>query len=143
MRPRRRLGPHGAFAGGSGHVPVPDFPIGKKGTVLPECASLSEAKKNGCYIRGLLAMVEKSGDPANELPRIDKEVRTQRRAIVAANCHILMHEVGRTWARRHGVTLETMFRYVPKSNDPGLLGGIRHGHGHAPGDEARPRSRAR
>ncbi len=35
-----------------------------------------------------------------------------------------MHEVGRTWARRHGVTLETMFRYVPKSNDPGCSAGF-------------------
>ena len=34
-----------------------------------------------------------------------------------------MHEVGSTWARRHGVTLETMFRYVPKSNDPAALRG--------------------
>jgi hypothetical protein len=112
-----------AFAGGSGHVPVPDFPIGKKGTVLPECASLADAKKNSCYIRGLLAMVEKSGDPATELPRIDREVRTSG-GFLASNCHILMHEVGRTWARRHGVTLETMFRYVPKSNDPGCSAGF-------------------
>ncbi len=112
-----------AFAGGSGHIPVPDFPIGKKGTVLPECASLAEARKNACYVRGLLAMVEKSGDPANELPRIDRNVRTSG-GYLATNCHILMHEVGRTWARRHGVTLETMFRYVPKSNDPGCSAGF-------------------
>jgi hypothetical protein len=113
----------GAAAGGSGHTPVPDFPIGKKGTVLPECAALADAKKNSCYIRGLLAMVEKAGNPATELPRIDKQVRTSG-GFLAANCHILMHEVGRTWARRHGVTLETMFRYVPKSNDPGCSAGF-------------------
>jgi hypothetical protein len=115
-------GMSGASAGGS-RVPVPDFPIGKKGTVLPECASLADARKNRCYIRGLLAMVEKSGDPATELPRIDRDVRTSG-GYLATNCHILMHEVGRTWARRHGVTLETMFRYVPKSNDPGCSAGF-------------------
>ena len=43
---------------------------------------------------------------------------------LAGNCHVFMHEVGRTWARRHGVTLETMFRYVPKSNDPGCSAGF-------------------
>ena len=35
-----------------------------------------------------------------------------------------MHEVGRTWATRHGVTLENVFRYVPKSNDPGCSAGF-------------------
>jgi hypothetical protein len=113
----------GASAGGSGHVPVPDFPIGSKGTFLRECASLAEAKRNRCYIRGLLAHVEKSGNPASELPRLDKIVRTSG-GVLQANCHIYMHEVGRTWARRHNVTLETMFRYVPKSNDPGCSAGF-------------------
>ena len=92
-------------------------------------------------MRGLLADVEKSGDPANELPRIDQKVRTGG-GFLAGNCHILMHEVGRTWARRHGVTLETMFRYVPKSNDPGCSAGIRDGHGHAPRDRSSSSSRA-
>ena len=113
----------GASAGGSGHVPVPDFPIGSKGTFLRECASLAEAKRNRCYIRGLLAHVEKAGDPAHELPRIDKLVHTSG-GVLEANCHIYMHEVGRTWARRHNVTLETLFRYVPKSNDPGCSAGF-------------------
>jgi hypothetical protein len=43
---------------------------------------------------------------------------------LATNCHILMHAVGRKFAARHDVTLETMFRYVPKSNDPGCSAGF-------------------
>jgi hypothetical protein len=112
-----------AFAGGSGHVPVPDFPIGSKGSYLRECASFGEAKKRACYIAGMLRQVEKSGDPANELPVIDRTVRTSG-GYAATNCHILMHEVGRRFARKNGVTLETMFKYVPKSNDPGCSAGF-------------------
>jgi len=104
-------------------VPTPDFPIGSKGSYLRECVDLKDPKRSSCYVRGLLAAVEKSGDPASELPRIDQKVRSGG-GFLAGNCHILMHEVGRTWARRHGVTLETMFRYVPKSNDPGCSAGF-------------------
>jgi hypothetical protein len=104
-------------------VPVPDFPVGGSSFLLSECAALEDAKRDRCYVRGLLEMVEKSGDPARELPRIDQRVRGNG-GYLATNCHILMHEVGRTWGRRHGVTLETLFRYVPKSNDPGCSAGF-------------------
>jgi hypothetical protein len=104
-------------------VPVPDFPIGGKGSLLRECADLQDPKRARCYIRGLLAAVEKSGDPARELPRIDGSVHVGG-GYLEANCHIFMHEVGRTWARRHGITLETMYRHVPKSNDPGCSAGF-------------------
>jgi len=113
----------GASAGGNGHVPVPDFPIGSKGSFLRQCATLAKPKQDRCYIRGLLAHVEKSGNPATELPKIDKIVNTGGGPL-AANCHIYMHAVGRTWARRHNVTLETLFKYVPKSNDPGCSAGF-------------------
>ena len=56
-------------------------------------------------------------------PRLDHKVRASG-GFLAANCHILMHAVGRKWAARHDVTLETMFRYVPKSNDPGCSAGF-------------------
>ncbi len=112
------VGAQASFVG-----PVPDFPIGGKGSFLRECASLEGSNRDRCYIRGLLAIVEKSADPARELPQIDGEVH-HNGGFLEANCHILMHEVGRTWARRHGVTLETLFRYTPKSNDPGCSGGF-------------------
>jgi len=108
----------------AGHVPVPDFPIGSKGGFfLRECASLAESSRERCYIRGLLAAVEKSGSPARELPRLDAEVRLSG-GFLRENCHILMHEVGRTWARRHNITLETLYRHVPRSNDPGCSAGF-------------------
>ena len=40
-----------------------------------------------------------------------------------------MHEVGRTYAKRHDVTLENLYRYVPRSNDPGCSAGFGMGMG--------------
>jgi hypothetical protein len=113
----------GAQAGGNSVVPVPDFPVGGSNFFLSECATLKEPKKSRCYIRGLLADIEKSGDPARELPLIDGKVHANG-GFLEANCHIMMHEVGRTWGRRHGVTLETLYHYVPRSNDPGCSAGF-------------------
>ena len=62
----------GALAGGNNHVPVPDFPVGGSNFFLGECAALKDPKRNRCYIRGLLELVEKSGSPARELPLIDR-----------------------------------------------------------------------
>ena len=37
---------------------------------------------------------------------------------------MMMHVVGRMYARRHHVTLENLQRYLPKSNDPGCSAGF-------------------
>jgi hypothetical protein len=36
----------------------------------------------------------------------------------------MMHEVGRTYAKRHHLTIETLYTYVPRSNDPGCSAGF-------------------
>ena len=95
----------------------------KAGFFLTECDAMKESPRYSCFVRGLLAAVEKSGDPARELPQLDQKVRASG-GYLAANCHMLMHEVGRTFGRRHKVTLETLYRYVPKSNDPGCSAGF-------------------
>ena len=62
------------------------------------------------------------------------------------NCHVMMHTVGRLYARRYHVTLATMMDYLPRSNDPGCPAGFAHGliSGVAPQiDLANPRSSAR
>ena len=83
----------------------------------------SDRAKDRCYVRRLLAYVESSRDPATELPRIDRRVRAGG-GYLAANCHMLMHEVGRTYARSHRLTLATLQRHVPRSNDPGCSAGF-------------------
>lgn len=76
-----------------------------------------------CYVRLLRQDVELSGNPARELPRIDRRVR-QVGGPVEAGCHVLMHQVGREFARDHRVTLATLQRYVPESNDPNCSAGF-------------------
>lgn len=110
-------------ASAANSVPVPDFPVSGGRSLFPECESRLEPRRTDCYVRGLLAEVEKSGEPATAVPRLDRRVRSGGGPLLA-NCHILMHEVGRTWARRHGITLETMYRHVPRSNDPGCSAGF-------------------
>ena len=122
---------------------MPDFPVVE--SEASSCASasaLKDPKRRNCFIRELLAIVEKSGDPAREVPNLDHTVRASG-GYIAANCHILMHAVGRKWAARHDVTLETMFRYVPKSNDPGCSAGFGMGMVMYLGQGAHPRAAQR
>jgi hypothetical protein len=104
---------------------APDAPIGGGNTsgFLSECIPLADTPKARCYARGLLAAVEQAGDPARNLPEIDRKVHEAGGYLEAA-CHSLMHEVGRTWARRHDVTIENLYHFVPRSNDPGCSAGF-------------------
>ena len=104
--------------------PVPDAPIAGNTTgFLSECVSLPDAKKTRCYVSGLLREVERSGNPAQGVPRIDAKVHDVGGFLESA-CHSLMHEVGRTWGRQHGLTIEDLQLYVPRSNDPGCSAGF-------------------
>jgi hypothetical protein len=76
-----------------------------------------------CYVARLYADVEKSGDPAHELPRIDLKVRAGGGYLESA-CHMMMHQVGRMYARKHHVTLANLQKYLPRSNDPGCSAGF-------------------
>jgi len=76
-----------------------------------------------CYVRLLLQDIQRSGDPARELPRIDRRV-VRVGGTVAAGCHVLMHEVGREYARAHHLALSSLQRYVPRSNNPNCSAGF-------------------
>jgi hypothetical protein len=82
-----------------------------------------EDAQDACYVRLLLQDIDRSGDPANELPRIDHRVRAAGTSLVA-RCHGLMHIVGRRWAKEHHLTLERLQDVVPRSNDPGCSAGF-------------------
>jgi len=93
-------------------------------TYLSRCSLLRKEQSIwDCYVTRLLADVEKSRDPANELPRIDAKVRAGG-GFLQSSCHMMMHEVGRKYARRHQVTLANLQRYLPRSNDPGCSAGF-------------------
>jgi hypothetical protein len=76
-----------------------------------------------CYVRLLRNDVEASRSPALELPRIDRRVSALGGA-VEAGCHVLMHEVGREFARDRHLTLESLQHYVPHSNNPNCSAGF-------------------
>ena len=76
-----------------------------------------------CYVRVLLQDVDRSGDPAAELPRIDRRARAADTSL-AGSCHALMHEVGRRYGAEHKVTLADLMRFIPRSNDPTCSAGF-------------------
>ena len=91
---------------------------------LWQCAQIHNADPQyRCYVRLLREDIEASGDPARELPRIDRRVVAVGGPL-EAGCHVLMHQVGREYARDHRVTLSTLQRYVPRSNDPNCSAGF-------------------
>ena len=97
---------------------------GERRDYLWQCVAIGrDDARFGCYGRMLLDRVERSGDPAHELPRIDREVADMG-GEVAGHCHALMHEVGRRFARNHRITLASLRRYVPRSNDPTCSAGF-------------------
>jgi hypothetical protein len=93
-------------------------------TYLSRCGLLhGDAAIWNCYVTRLYADVEKSHDPAHELPRIDRKVRAGG-GYLLSNCHMMMHVVGRMYARRHHVNLANLQQYLPRSNDPGCSAGF-------------------
>jgi hypothetical protein len=87
-----------------------------------EQIQLDEAKDE-CYIRLLLQDINRSGDPADELPRIDRRAEAAGTSLYE-RCHMLMHVVGRTWAAEHHLTLDGLQKVEPRSNNPGCSAGF-------------------
>ena len=91
---------------------------------LWQCEQIhNEESKDACYVRLLLLDIDRSGDPANELPRIDARAHATPTSLYS-RCHMLMHVVGRQWAREHHLTLDGLQKVVPRSNDPGCSAGF-------------------
>jgi hypothetical protein len=104
-----------------GGIPLDD---NNRTTFLSRCSLLrTETAEWNCYVTRLFADIERSHDPAHELPRIDRKVRAGG-GYLESNCHMMMHVVGRMYARRHHITLQNLQRYLPRSNDPGCSAGF-------------------
>ncbi len=84
---------------------------------------LGEEARYTCYVRLLLLDIDRSRDPARELPRIDRRARLAGTSL-EGNCHVLMHEVGRRYAAEHRLTLAALQHVVPRSNDPTCSAGF-------------------
>jgi len=91
---------------------------------LWQCAQIHLAEAQWrCYARLLLADIDASRDPADELPRIDRRV-SRDAGPLGGFCHALMHEVGRRYAEAHHLTLAGLQRVVPRSNNPNCSAGF-------------------
>jgi hypothetical protein len=91
---------------------------------LWQCAQIGRVDAQWtCYVRMLLADIDHAGNPAAELPKIDRRARESGTALESM-CHPLMHEVGRRYGAEHRVTLADLMDYIPRSNDPTCSAGF-------------------
>lgn len=103
---------------------VPD--INPAGGLYQHCEKrLSHKAQFQCYVVALLGQVEASGNAAREVPAIDRQIGSGAAGpLLEAQCHMLMHEVGRRYAKRNGVTLGNLQRHIPRSNNPNCSAGF-------------------
>jgi hypothetical protein len=108
---------------------------------LGRCDGFVTSEVRNCFTREFLETVESGEDPRPAVEAITRAARRQG-GFLLSNCHVVMHTVGRTYARDAGVTLATLMDHLPRGNDPGCAGGFAHGlvTGVAPDiDTRRPR----
>ncbi|HZS25027.1 MAG TPA: hypothetical protein VFA30_08570 [Gaiellaceae bacterium] len=105
-----------ALAGSAGAAPKKPW--------LWQCEGIGlDQAKDACYIRLLLQDIDRSGNPATELPKIDARVASDPTELFE-RCHLLMHTVGRMWAREHHLTLDELQKVEPESNNPNCSAGF-------------------
>jgi hypothetical protein len=112
---------------------------------LDRCRGLAGDGARACFTREFLAVLEGRQDPRPAIAAITDVARHELRGFLLTNCHVVMHTVGRTYAREAGVTPATLMDYLPADNDPGCPAGFAHGlvTGIAPDiDPDRPREAA-
>jgi hypothetical protein len=120
-----------ATASASGGPGDPEFGNGKyplESRTFGGCQRYAAALPfyRSCLIDQATLLVEHTNDPANELPRIDAYVHSVG-GWLQANCHVLMHTVGRRYGKKEKVTLTNLLDHLPKTNDPGCSAGFAHG----------------
>jgi hypothetical protein len=91
-----------------------------------QCRRLTDDAARACYARAFRAMVKADENPGPVVETI-ADMAWSQGGFLLENCHGVMHSVGRHYARDAGVTLATLMRYLPKSNDPGCPAGFAHG----------------
>jgi len=110
---------------------------GLTAVALAACAAITEADEaRACYAEALSALVRDADDPTPALEEIAVAAYSDSSGRLLADCHGLMHTVGREYARDHQVTLETLMAYLSRTNEPGCSAGSRPW---APTKRSRPR----
>ena len=70
---------------------------------LERCAGVPVTDARDCYSREFLAMVDGLQEPRPAVAKITDAARSEG-GFLLENCHVIMHTVGRTYAREAGVT---------------------------------------
>jgi hypothetical protein len=113
---------------------------------LASCTSTDTDAMRACYTRTLVGVVDAARDPRPEVAKITALAWQSPTGFLLPNCHVIMHAVGRSYVKRHHVTLGKVMSFLPLSNDPSCPAGFSHGLiiGVAPQiDLANPKSSAR
>jgi hypothetical protein len=117
-------------AGANGGLGNTDFGYGKNvalGRALRFCNVYhGDTQLRACLTTQLTKIVIASHDSADELPKIDDYVE-QVGGFVQANCHVLMHAVGRRYAAHVHLTIGRLLDYLPKTNNANCSAGFGHG----------------
>jgi hypothetical protein len=93
---------------------------------LDECRGLGGDLARDCYTRAYLSVVRGRDDPRPAVEAIATNAWKEGASLLA-DCHGIMHTVGRTYASERGVELATLMEYLPQSDDPGCTAGFAHG----------------
>jgi hypothetical protein len=93
---------------------------------LDECRRLGADAARECYTGAFLSLVRGRDDPRPAVEAIADSAWKEGPSLVA-DCHGIMHTVGRTYAAEAGVELATLMDHLPQSNDPGCTAGFAHG----------------
>jgi hypothetical protein len=101
-------------------------PPAPRAVSIEQCRGLGDDETRACYEREFAALVDGQEDPRHAVARIADSAWSEG-GFLLENCHVVMHTVGRSYARDAGVTLATLMDYLPQSNDPGCTAGFAHG----------------
>ncbi len=115
-----------AVVGGGEEPEPPRAPAAVRLPDLDECRGLGGEGARDCYTRAYISLVRGRDDPRPAVEAIAASAWKEGPSLVA-DCHGIMHTVGRTYAREAGLELATLMDYLPQSNDPGCTAGFAHG----------------
>jgi hypothetical protein len=109
-------------SGGEEREPAPEL----RALSVDHCREFADDNARACYVREFQAMVDGLENPRPAVERITDAARSEG-GFLLENCHVVMHTVGRTYARDARVTLGSLMNYLPADNDPGCPAGFAHG----------------
>jgi hypothetical protein len=104
----------------------PDPPPSLRALDLDACRDREDDAARACFARKFQAVVEGRDDPRAAVQSIS-DLAWSEGGFLLENCHVVMHTVGRTYARDADMSLASLMDYLPQSNDPGCSAGFAHG----------------